>query len=411
MLFNIIAGTLYFLVFSFLTFRIVLKKWGKTEAWWMTVAFAFKVTAGMIYGYLYAHYFEVSDSWAYFEESLLDYHEVLHHPSSIFSYKISWQHFWEPFSSSHNAFWSNAGENLLIKLLVLFNVLSGGNYYINVILFNVFSFLGLCFLYLTARAYIRGNTRLLFMTIFFLPACLFWNSGIDKDGLIVFFTGVLIFAVHRCISKSVNFQRITVMLISAAFLLLLRNINAVLLLPALIAWWISAKMKKVSWLPFLLIYSFCILFFFGSVYLPSNFNLPRQLAVKQHLFLQLEAGTVLPLTPLKPDFLTYLKVLPEAVNHVFFRPYITEIKSPFHLMAFMELLLIIGFLLFSMWKARKQQMRSLLQPFSLFAILVALSGLLLIGFTVPFPGAIIRFRALYDALLVIPFIELIRTKK
>ncbi|MCO5237671.1 MAG: hypothetical protein M9933_15535 [Chitinophagaceae bacterium] len=406
----IAIGILYILVFSFLVYRASLKKEGVAGSRWLTTAFVLKVAAGMIYGYIYAHYFEVSDSWAYFKESLEVYREMLRHPVSFFDLGLQPHYLGSPFSSADDAFWSNAGENLLIRLLALFNILSGGNYYINVIFFNAISFWGLYFIYRVAKDCIPANPRVLFGIIFFLPACLFWNSGIDKDGIMVFFTGALIFTVYRCIGDKATILRMFIGLACMICLLLLRNINGLLLLPGLVAWWIASKRKMVSWLPFLFIYGFCVLFFFGSAFLPDHFNLPLQLSEKQHRFLELEAHTVLPLTPLEPGMMSYLRVLPEAVNHVFLRPYITEIRSLFHLMAFFEGLLVIGILVFSLLKGGRQQLAFLLQPFSLFVITLALSGLLVIGYTVPFPGAIIRYKALHDVLLLLPFARYIAIK-
>ena len=53
----------------------------------------------------------------------------------------------------------------------------------------------------------------------------------------------------------------------------------------------------------------------------------------------------------------------------------------------------------------------LVNPFSLFCISLALTGYLLIGYTVPFSGAIIRYKALYTIFLLLPFINIIIQKR
>jgi hypothetical protein len=299
----------------------------------------------------------------------------------------------------------------LIKLLGIFNVFSGGNYYINVIFFNAIGFWGLYFIYAVAQKHIQKNNLAVFCIIFFLPSCLFWNSAIDKDGLIVFFTGVVIYAVYRCMAEKITVWRIAAAVTGFAFIFLLRNVNALLLLPAIAAWWISVKHAATPYLPFLLIYGFCVLLFFLSVYFPPAFNLPLQLAEKQHQFLGLQANTVLPLTALEPDVGSYLRVLPEAVNHVFLRPYITEIKSPFHLMAFAEVVLVILIIILAFVTGDRHNLRGLCQPLYLSLFIVAVSGLLLIGYTVPFTGAIVRYKALYNVFLLIPFVAMINIRR
>ena len=407
----IITGILYFTGFSFL-FRWLNRRKGKpADERWLIAAFVAKLAAGFAYGYVYAHYFPVSDSWVYFKESLAEYQNLLTRPSAFFSTGITFNNLTDFFSTADDAPWSNTGENLLIKLLAVFNVLSGGNYYINVIFFNALSFWGLYLIYFVAKRHIQKNGLLIFCIVFFLPSCLFWNSGIDKDGLIVFFTGTLIYTVHYCITVKQTAMQLVICMLSFVFIFLLRNINALILLPAIAAWWISVKVVPARpYLAYLIIFSACIVFFFLSLSFPSKFNLPLKLAEKQHQFLTLEANTVLPLTPLKPTIKSYAEVLPQAVNHVFLRPYITEIKSPFHLMAFAEMILIITIILLAVLWGGKHMLRQLLQPFCLFLIMVSLGGLLITGYTVPFTGAIVRYKALYIVLLLLPFTGLLNRK-
>jgi hypothetical protein len=156
---------------------------------WLIAAFIIKVVAGLAYGYIYQHYYPASDSWAYFKESLIDYHDLLHNPSAYFATNGKFNHLTDFFSTADNAFWNNAGENTLIKLLGILNIFSAGNYYVDSILYNCFSFAGLYLVYITAIYYLHKNKLLLFLIIFLLPSSLFWNSGIDKEGLIVFFFG------------------------------------------------------------------------------------------------------------------------------------------------------------------------------------------------------------------------------
>ncbi len=345
----------------------------------------------------------------YFKESLTEYQNLLSHPSVFFSTGINFSNLTDFFSTADDALWSNMGENLLIKLLAVFNIFSGGNYYIDVIFFNALSFWGLCLIYFVVKKHIQKNRSLIFCIVFFLPSCLFWNSGIDKDGLIVFFTGTLMYAVDQCITVKPTAKQLVICILSFAFIFLLRNVSALILLPAITAWWISVRAAPTrSPLVYTIVYGTCIVFFFLSKNLPSRYNLPLKLAEKQHQFLTLEANTVLPLTPLQPTVKSYAEILPQAVNHVFLRPYITEITSPFHLMAFAEIILVALMIMLSVLSGRGYTVSRLLQPFCLFLIVFSLGGLLVIGYTVPFTGAIMRYKALYIVLLLLPFAGIFR---
>jgi len=384
---------------------------GKTLPWqWIAFAFLAKVTAGIIYGYIYSHYYMISDSWSYFNESLSDYHDLINNPAKFFTINSEFKHLTDFFSTADNAFWSNTGENFLIKLLAVLNVFSIGNYYTDVVLFNAFSFWGLYLVYKVAIQYLPGKESWAYLLIFFWPSCLFWNSAIDKDGLLVFFSGILIYSTYNCILRRKLILFLSLGITGFAGIFLIRNVNAVLFIPSIVCWWAASRMYKKRFEIFLLVYSTAFFLFFLSGLDGSPINLLQQVANKQHQFLSLEANTRLPLSALDPNFTSYIKVFPEALNHIFLRPYITEISSPFHLMVFLEntsLIFLIFFII--IWK-KKGRVRKMPTTFNLFLWSVSFTGLLLIGYIVPFPGAIIRYKAFYTMLFILPFISFFNTK-
>jgi len=184
-------------------------------------------------------------------------------------------------------------------------------------------------------------------------------------------------------------------------------VNAALLVPALTLWWLTAKFPtRIFYVIIGTVLFFITLFFIGGNLSPV-LDFPLRLAEKQHQFLSLEANTVLPLTPLEPTFLSYVKVFPQAVNHIFLRPGIRELKGPFHVMTFMENLLTLTTVILAIIKSRKGVLNRLISPYFLFLFLLSLSGFMVIGYTIPFPGAIVRYKALYAVLFLIPFVHLL----
>ncbi|MGN6494960.1 MAG: hypothetical protein ACTHLE_23440 [Agriterribacter sp.] len=401
---NILLILVYLIVISFVFIIINKKKGTPIHSKWLIAAFIAKVLAGFAYGFVYAHYFEASDSWMLYNESLKEYHNLLHNPAAFFSTDMQFNSAGDLFSNADGATWKNTDDNLFIKLLGILNVLSGGSYYVTVVLFNFFPTLGLYYLYLTAQKQLSLNKLFLFLLIFFLPSCLFWNSGIHKDGLIVFFMGAFIYCVHQYIYNKPAIVPVFTALVCVAFIFLFRNVTALLLLPATAAWcWTAQRSIKKTYLPYIIIYGIAITLFFFTALLPQKFNLPLQLALKQHDFLSLKGGSLLPLTPLEPTVASYCKVLPEALNHVFLRPYPGEISGIFQLMSFAETLLVLVIIIATSWKFRPAVGSIILRPFSLFLLAVAVSGLLLTGYIIPFTGAIVRYKSFYIVLLLIPF--------
>lgn len=373
---------------------------------WLITAFIAKVFAGFAYGYIYAHYFEVSDSWALYNESLKESYYLLHQPSLFFSTDMQFNSSSDIFSNADGATWKNTDDNLLIKLLGILNVLSGGNYYVTAVLYNFFPTLGLYYLYITVQKSLSPQKLLSFLLIFFLPSCLFWNSGIHKDGLIVFFTGVLIYCIYLSIYKKPDWKLAGVAFICFGFIFLFRNVTALLLVPCVAAWVWSSWLVKKHYIPYAIIYAIFFCLFFVSSSLPQKFNLPLKLAEKQHEFLALKGNSLLPLTPLQPTINSYGSVFPEAINHVFLRPYPIEVTGIFQLMSLLENILTFAILIIAIWKFRSKLITTLLHPFSLFLITLALSGLLLTGYIIPFTGAIVRYKSFYMVLILVPFISI-----
>ena len=142
--------------------------------------------------------------------------------------------------------------------------------------------------------------------------------------------------------------------------------------------------------------------------MPDKFNLPLRMAERQHSFLQLSGNSELPLEILQPSAGSYISVLPQALNHVFLRPYPNELKNPLYWAAFLEMavLILIVFLYFAMnpgnWK------KLITEPYNLFLLFFSISSCILIGYTVPFVGAIVRYRAMYEILLLLPLVSGLR---
>ncbi len=396
---QISLGLVYLIALIFL-FIWINKGNTKIPAYWIASAFIAKVVGAFVYGYIYANFLPVSDSWILFEESLKEYNNLLHQPAAFFKTGFSYHTLPDLFSNKDDAFWNNTDDNLFIKIVGLLNVFTGGNYYLTALLFSFFSFWGLYRILATTIEYYPANTAFIFILIFFTPSNLFWNSGLHKDGLIVFFTGMTIMAADKLIRNSKSRVWFPVLFLSLFLLFLFRTLNTMLLMPALIAWIWTSQYTGKTILKFLLVYAVTIFGFFLTIYLPDAYNLPLKLAEKQHNFLLIEASSALPLSPLEPNFLGYLKVLPRALNHVFLRPYISEINGPLQLMAFIEgtaMTILVAWLFIGYRRSLRNIPNS---PVLLFLLFFSLSNLVVIGLTVPFTGGIVRYKALYTVLLL-----------
>ncbi len=408
---QISLALLYLTALIFLFIRIDKKNNRLVPPHWIGVAFFVKVMAAFAYGYVYAHYLPVSDSWTLFEASLKEYDTLLNQPSAFFSTGVSFRNFNDFFSNASDATWNNTDDSLFIKIVGLLNLLSGGNYYLTALLFSFFSFWGLYQIFAVSARHYPGSIVPAFILLFFMPSCLFWNSGLHKDGLIVFFTGIAIGAADKLIRRKKTIVPAAIIALSLLLLFLFRTLNTLLLVPALTAWIISSRIRSKAAFIYMAVYLAAIIAFFLTNYLPDIYNLPLKLAEKQHDFMTIEANSRLPLIPLEPGFFSYLRVLPQALNHIFLRPYITEITGPLQWLAFFEtntVILLITWLFFRHYRSLRLITSS---PFLLFLLAFSLSNLVVIGLTVPFTGGIVRYKSLYIMLLLLAFILPVQAKQ
>src|SRR3954468_1917777 len=84
---------------------------------------------------------------------------------------------------SHHSYWNSLKDMVMIKLMAVFNLLTGKRYFVNVILYNLLCFAGPVSFYRLMNETVLTQKRILIALIFLLPSALFWTSGIHKDGI------------------------------------------------------------------------------------------------------------------------------------------------------------------------------------------------------------------------------------
>jgi hypothetical protein len=108
------------------------------------------------------------------------------------------------------------------------------------------------------------------------------------------------------------------------------------------------------------------------------------------------------LNQLNPNFTSFLYNLPQAFNHSFLRPYLFEFKSiSVNLTAIEILIFEFLFLLFFFYRKKNS---NTLHWFNVFGISVVLHLFLIIGYTIPNIGAIVRYRSIFWIFLITPVI-------
>lgn len=377
-----------------------------------SAAFVAKVIFGCLYGWFFFHYYGGDDTWYYQAEALKELQLLKQNPSAFFRKDLFESGYTDnpllTIFNSNDSFFKDLQQNLLIKLLAIFNLFSGGRYYVNVVLYNMLVFCGSYYFFALITRYYTAKKNLWLFIIFFFPPLVFWTSGIRKDGLCVVFIFGCLYHTALFIAGNKKLKHAAVSIVFFLCLFLIRGFLALSLIPVIAAWIIAARTRisRSVKIYFAVTGSFILLFFL-TTFLPASYNLPQKIADRQLAFVQLKGGSALSLKQLEPTFFSFIKVLPQALTNTFLQPYPKQaFTGPLYLLAFIENIIVIGLFIAVLLKPASDWKTIIKQPFTLAMIFLALINYVAIGFLVPFIGAIIRYKIIFEALLIIVLLEL-----
>lgn len=406
------TGLLLFLFYTafflFILYRLSLRKTFALYYSEAALAFTIKIAAGCFYGYFFLHYNGGDDTWLYHNEALKEYallkNDTLHFFTNDIIPKGYNSNPLLTVFNSNDSYAKDLELVLLFKLLALFDVFSGGNYYINTIFYNAIVFFGAYFLFKMMSAKYPDKRKWWLLFIFYFPPLLFWTSGIRKDGLCFALTSGLIFQLYSLFEIKFSVKKVFYATALFIVLFLFRNYIALSFLPVIIAYPVSVKNKKQSLLIFAITLIGCTTLFFLTIFLPSNFNLPLKMSERQQAFSQLTGNSYLSLDTSHVGIRSYINVSAQALNHVFIRPYFSEAKGLLYLLYFFEVIFFFILLLRTIIKPSPQFKTIMHEPLIAAFLTIALLNYIIIGFTVPFLGAIVRYKASFEIFFLIVFL-------
>jgi hypothetical protein len=359
----------------------------------------FKIFMGCLYGWVFLRYYGGDDTWNFFNESKEGTILLLQHPGQFFhefspaySLEVTGHHGWEAllFYISHFERW------FMIKGLAVLNLLSGKNYYTDVLLFEFLTIAGPLLLFKLLAREFPQRTGMNFLLIFFIPSIVFWCSGIRAEALLLLGMVSLIYN-GLAYTRNGGVRHIAGILAGLLVLLLIRYQFLIFFLPAYFAFIYSAGKKVSGPVFFNRVYVILILIFISSLFLPPAFQLSRPLQQAQQGFFLLKGNTRYTLDSLEPGPVSFLKILPQAIANSSLRPWPWEGKNLLQSVSAVEVLLLLAGLLYYMTGPRRKE--QVAHPLYWLFLFYGLSQLVGIGYTVPFPGAIVRYRSIAFLLL------------
>ena len=347
--------------------------------------FALHVITGLVHNIIAYRYFPGhGDIWDYFWKSFMYRHRLV----SDFDAFLS-----------DNSTWTYVSHNGLIYVQMILDLFSFDHLDINTLLFAFPVFLGTVALFRTVRHRLPDDPLTAF-TFFLLPSVLFWTSCIHREGILYMLLGFLLLGLHRMMTGSFTVGRLLRSLACFILIVYFRSAFALTLLPAIFAWcWLEkpttrpllTKMAAAAAAALVLI-----------LFLPG-IHIPQTLAAWQKEFYDLQGHSRLPLPALDGSWASLFRILPAAALNGFFEPLPGAGGQPVYLAFSIELLIIWVIALLALLRRGRPS------SFSVFCLVFALTGMLLIGMFVPFAGTIVRYRSIYLPFLLAPCLHSLST--
>ena len=375
---------------------------------YIIILFVAKIFAGLAIGWISHNiYSSGNDYWDVNREGWKEYQLLWTNPQEYLTnlFKSNYGQHYGGLFDSFQSFWNDLRNNIIIKLLSIFDFFSRGNYYINSLFFNFLGFFGHVAFYKIFIQVYKNRQKGVIICCFLLPSMLYFTSGVQKDCIVFTTLGFILYATFQSLQKNhFNVKRLLVILSGFIILFLIRSYVLINLLPALIIWILVAKFKWPALKSFIIGYIIIGLVFFNFNSIVPSVNPLKTVTDKQAAFFTLPtAVTQVELDTLYPDFKSFASNAPQAFNHLLLRPYPTELPTKSLLPIMIELLcyqLLFILSLFFREKITGQKQ----DPFILFGIFFALTMFLFIGYIMPNLGSIVRYRSIYLPFLLTPII-------
>jgi len=396
---------IYLVFFCWLISRIKFFKNTGLGKYFLIGLFVARVLAGVINGYIFLYYYPVSDITYFHQQGIEEFHLLFHNTGEYFTNIFHTNRSsYGAFLETSNSYWNDTRSNVIIKMLSIFDIFSGKNFFINSLFYNFLIFFGTAALYKVFIQIFPANKLALVICIFLLPSVIFFSSGIHRDGLIYLSISMVVYHLFFMMkNKWYPWKKIVISLFFLLIILLLRNFVFIIMVPALLAWIIASRKPKYAFTLFLAIYFFLGLLFFCTTVLPAAYNLPAHVASRQSAFIEIGKGgaSSININPLYPNFKSFLMNMPQAINHSFMRPYLTEHDNFLYVLSAIEIFFYeIVFLLFIFFRKRN----IIPDPLIYFSVFLTITMFIVIGYTVPIIGAIARYRSIYFPFILIPVI-------
>lgn len=375
---------------------------------WVAAFFLLRIGAGValwaIYTYVYPDR-ATADVFKYFDDSAHMYKSLAENPwdylRMITGIGNDAPHFRDLYYKDMNNWVRHYESDLyndahtIIRFNAIVRLFSFGEFHVHSMVTAFLSLTGLVGLY---RAFVRsvpGKEGLLAVAIFLLPSVLFWASGVLKESLLFFGIGLLMYQVDRALHGNIRWRDPLLLAFNVVMLFFLKFYVLLSLLPALILLvWARKRTRPALWMKMTLLYGVFILLGLNLHYLLPGWDILNILMMKQRDFIGLaihvNSGSFAMPELLFPDPWSFIKQAPSALSVALLGPVLHPSGGVFGILSAVENMFFVLFLMVCIVQRRPWSSvdKPLLAMIVLYVVLLAL----VIGWTTPVMGAVVRYR-------------------
>jgi hypothetical protein len=292
-----------------------------------------------------------------------------------------------------------------IRINSVISLFSYNNTVAHIILLNFLTMIGLGALYKSFKMMFPQISSLaVYLAVFLSPSILFWTSGILKETHTVLFMGLYFWGLMRFIEKR-SPARFFVVIFLFYLLLLSRSYLAIIIILMSLLLLIALKVKlqprrKILGYTLIPMAGLWLLIFL----LPNDVFSVIQLKQEDFIFIGQNANSFFKL-PLLNQALDLFLYFPIAISNVFFQFQLLRFDSFLYIFPIIENIDVLFFCFIAIRFYKRPSNQILI--FAFYCLLIYLLSSWLIGITVPIQGAIARYKALTQPLLLIFIFSLI----
>jgi hypothetical protein len=397
----------YLIAFAWLVTKVpAIKKTGISPKSLMAL-FVLKVVIGCFFGYISRYYYgDNNDTWMYFNEGCLETDLILQKPKEFLTniFHNEYKDGVFTFFQSAQSFWHSFKTNLIIKFIAILNVFSIKNYWINIIFFNWLFFFGFAYFYRMLKEHMHAHKLTSIALSFLTPSFLLFTSGFNKEAMVFACLSYIIFLVVNWMCKVViRREQVFICFALGILLFVIRDFVFVALIPALLCFVLTTKLKWNPWLTFTLGYFILGIAFFAIGNIIPALNFPEFIIKKQIEFSQMNSGSLIPINQLNNSVNSFAEAAPRSLYNTLLKPHLADAIDYRYLLFAIELIVYYTLIIIGLFFRKHKSNLSL----QLFFIFFSISILLVIGLIVPNVGAIVRYRSIYFPFLLSPILAVV----